>query len=167
MPSGTIKLTRDQVKALRPCSDSHIPDFGRRKAMTAAQALAAGATIEDLLWVADKLGREDLCARFGLECAQRVAYLNSDPRVQAALDATQAWLDNPGPETAAARAAAWAAARAAARAAAWAAARAAARAAAGDAARAAARAAARDAAWAAAWAAEQAEQRKIFLRIFA
>ena len=190
---AAIALTPAEVAALRPCSDcSHL--FGRRKKMNARQALEAGASIADLLWVADKLGRKDLCVRFALACAQRVAHMNPDPRVQAALDATARWLDDPTPENYAARAAArdaagdaaraaardaagdaaWAAARDAARAAAGDAAWAAAMAAAGDAARAAARAAAGDAAWAAvraaAWAAagdaELDEQRRIFLEIF-
>jgi hypothetical protein len=164
---STITLTRDQVAALRPCSDrSHL--FGRRKKMGARQALKAGASVDDLLWVANKLGRRDLCVRFALACAQRVAHLNPDPRVQAALDATQAWLDSPTPETDAARAAARDAARAAARDAAWAAWDAAW--AAGDAG--AAAWAAWDAARAAAWdagdagAAEREAQRLIFLEIF-
>ena len=182
---AAIALTPAEVAALRPCSDrSHL--FGRRKKMNARQALEAGASIADLLWVADKLGRKDLCVRFALACAQRVAHMNPDPHVQAALDATARWLDDPTPENYAARAAARAAAGAAARAAAGAAARAAAWAAAGaaawaaagdaagDAARAAAwdaagdavRAAARAAAWAAAGDAELDEQRRIFLEIF-
>ena len=149
---AAIALTPAEVAALRPCSDrSHL--FGRRKKMNARQALEAGASIADLLWVADKLGRKDLCVRFALACAQRVAHMNPDPRVQAALDATARWLDDPTPENYAARAAARAAAGAAARAAAGAAAWAAAWAAAGAAARAAAGAAARAAAWAAAGAA--------------
>ena len=87
--------------------------------------------------MAGQIGRKDLCVRFALACAQRVAYLNPDPRVQAALHVTQAWLDVAG--------GAWAA---------WAA---------GDVARAVAWAAGD----AAARAAEYAEQRKIFLTIFA
>ena len=113
-----IRLTRAQVVALNPCSENHIPDFGRRKSMTASQALDAGTTIPNLLWVAGRLGRKDLCVRFALACAQRVAHLNPDARVQAALDATAAWLADPTDRN---KAAAWAAASAA-RAAAWAAA---------------------------------------------
>ena len=161
--TDTIKLTRDQVVALGPCSEDRIPNFGRRKSMSAAQALEAGATIDDLLWVYGQLGRKDLCVKFALACAQRVAHLNPDPRVPAAIDAAAAWVADPSEENrAAARAAgdaAWAA---------WAAAGAAGDAAAGAAAWAAAGAAAR-AAWAAARAARAAEreaQRAIFLEIF-
>ena len=173
-----IRLTRAQVVALGPCSESRIPKFGRRKTMTASQALDAGASVDDLLWVAGRLGRKDLCVRFALACAQRVAHLNPDARVQAALDATASWLADPTEEN---RAAAWAAAWAARAArAAWDASNAAAWAA-GDAAWAAraARAAASNA-WDAAWdaraasnagagaavAAEREAQRAIFKEIF-
>lgn len=132
----TIKLTRAQVVALGPCSENRIPDFGRRKSMTAAQALEAGATIDDLLWVAGRLGRKDLIVHFALACAQRVAHLNPDPRVGGALGAAAAWVADPSEEN---RTAAWAAG--------------------------AAGAAARAAAWAAG-AAEQEAQRAIFLEIF-
>ena len=185
-----LKITRDQLIAFDHCDlEGRLNPFGKRKSLTVKQALAAGVRVSDLLWVAGRLDMKRECVQFALLAAQRVAYLNSDPRVQAALDATQAWLDAPSD---AAGDAAWAAARAAARAAgdaagaaAWAAG-AAARAAARDAARAAgdaawavgdaawaagaaARAAARDAAWAAgdaAWAAEEKAQREIFLQIF-
>lgn len=143
-----IALTREQVAALKPCFDrSHL--FGRRKTLNARQALEAGATIGDLLWVAEKLGREDLCVRFARACAQRVAHLNPDPRVQAALDATVKALAEPTPEKdAALQAAAWASA--------WASVGAAARVGAGAVA----------AAWDAARDAEREAQRLIFLEIF-
>ena len=170
-----MTLTKAQLRKLGPCAMApyeHLFPTARTR-VTARQALDGGVSIPDLLWVAAQMGRKDRCVRFALECAQRVAHLNTDPRVQAALDATKAWLDDPCEATAraagdAARAAwaAWAAAwdaRAAraAWAAAWAA-RAAAWAAAWD-----ARAA--RAAWAAAraaWDAEEQAQREIFIRIF-
>ena len=96
---AAITLTREQLIALDPCDmDERLKLFGRRKSMNAAQALKAGASIEDLLWVAGKLGRKDLCVRFALACAQRVAHLNPDPRAQAALDATAAWIADPSEE---------------------------------------------------------------------
>lgn len=112
-----LSLTRDELTALEPCDlPGKLALFGRRWRMTAAQALEAGASIDDLLWVAGRMDRKDLCVRFALACTRRVAHLNPDPRVQAALDATQAWLDDPFDETAwaadaadAADAAAWAA----------------------------------------------------------
>lgn len=121
-----IKLTYAQLAALQPCAlESRKTLFGKRKTLTAAQALAAGASIPDLLWVAGRLGRKDLCVKFALACAQRVAHHNTDPRVQAALDATAAWIADPSEEnrqaTDATARAAWAAATRAADAAAWAA----------------------------------------------
>lgn len=94
------RLTFEELRALQPCGLSrHKALWGRRKYLTAAQALAAGASVDDLLWVAGRLGKKELCVRFALACAWRVAHLNPDPRVQAALDATQAWLDNPSDAT--------------------------------------------------------------------
>ena len=185
-----IKLTYDQVLKLQPCSRNKIPDFGRRKYLTAEQALDKGVSVDDLLWVAGKLGRKDLCVRFALECAQRVSHNNTDIRVSKALRAVQAWLDSPSKSAAwSARSAAEAAeaaesaesaARYAARSAAWSARSAAesARSAAWSArsaawsARSAAESAgfARSATWSATWSAarsaEELEQRKIFIRIF-
>lgn len=47
----TITLSPAELRALGPCSDrTHL--FGERSRMNAAQALSAGATIPDLLWVA-------------------------------------------------------------------------------------------------------------------
>jgi len=90
---------------------------------------------------------------FALWCAESVRYLMVDSRSTTALTVKRSWLDGQATddELAAARAAAWAAARAAAEAAAWAAARDAGWAAAGATAEAAAWAAARAAAEAAAW----------------
>jgi hypothetical protein len=116
----TTKLTYAQLADLDPCGlEGRKALWGRRKALTAVQALEAGASVEDILWVAGRLGRKDLCVRFSLMCAQRVAANNPDPRVQAALDAVKAWLENPCEETESAarsaESAAWSAARSAAR----------------------------------------------------
>ena len=114
-PSAPIRLTKAELTALDPCGlDDRLKLFGRRKSMDARQALEAGVSIDDLLWVAGSLGRKDLCVRYALACAQRVAHLNPDPRVQAALDATAAWIADPSEVNRdAARDAAWDAARAA------------------------------------------------------
>jgi hypothetical protein len=85
---------------MKPCSlQERLALFGSRKSLTAEQALSAGATISDICWVVGRLGRKDLLVRFALACAQRTAHLNSDPRVQKALDAAQAWLDDPRDST--------------------------------------------------------------------
>lgn len=134
----TYKLTKDELLAMDPCDrDEQLKLFGRRKSMTARQALDAGASVPDLLWVAGRMGLKRQCVQFVLACAQRTAHLNTDPRVQAALDAASKWLADPSEEN---------------------------RLAAADAARAAAARAA-DAAWAARDQ-EIAAQRAIFLEIF-
>jgi len=109
-----IKLTYQQVVDLKPCSVLKIPSFGTLRTMSAIQALDAGVSISDLLWVAAKLDRQDLCVQFALACAKRAVHLNTAPPVQRALDAAQAWLDNPNRGTANTAAAAFSAANAAA-----------------------------------------------------
>jgi hypothetical protein len=94
-----VVLTRLEVLALRPCSEQKIPIYGRRKFMNARQAFEAGVSIRDLCWVASKVGRKRELVMFALKCAQSTAHLNSNPRVQATLDATQAWIDNPSEQT--------------------------------------------------------------------
>lgn len=94
-----LSITLDALLALGPCdAESRSTQFGRRKTMTAAQALKAGASVRDILWVAARMGRKDLCVRFALACARRVAHLSKDPRTQAALDAAQTWLGDPSEE---------------------------------------------------------------------
>jgi len=99
--------TRAQIAALKPCSLGKLGVFKGRDALTVAEALEAGASIDDLLWVAGRLGLKTECVRFAIACARRVAHLNPDPRVQAAIDAAQAWMDNPTDDNRAAWAAAW------------------------------------------------------------
>lgn len=91
----TIALTRAEVLALHPCNTRRIPKFAPGERMTARQALAAGATVPDLLWVLGELGRKDLCVRYAVACAQAVAHLTTDARSAAAIAAAQAWLDEP------------------------------------------------------------------------
>lgn len=108
----TFKLTRAELTALGPCDlDAALALFGRRESVTARQALDAGATVSDLLWVLGALGRGDLCARFAIGEARAVAHLNSNPRVMAAIVAAERCLDDPSEENRDAAAdAAWAAA---------------------------------------------------------
>jgi hypothetical protein len=97
----TLSVTKEQLIEWRACDlDKRLKLFSREKSMTAAQALKAGASVSDLLWVAGKLGLKRECVQFALACAQKVSHLNSDPRVRAALDATQSWLDNPSADAA-------------------------------------------------------------------
>jgi len=136
--------------------------------------------LDDALWALRSVDGIEKAARlFACDCAQRVAHLNPDPRVQAAIDTARRFARGEAnrEELQAAQYAAYAAsdaasdaAWAAARAAAWAAARAAASDAAGAvawaAARAAARAAASDAASDAAGAVERKIQAELFIQHF-
>lgn len=104
-----MKLSYKQLLALEPCApEERKALFKGRRSLTFADAIALGVSTSDSLWVAGRLGRKDLCVKFALACAQRVAHLNPDPRVQAALDAASAWLADPNEANrqAAARAAA-------------------------------------------------------------
>ena len=107
----THTITPDQLIALNPCDLSdRLALFAGRESLTAAQALDAGATPADILWVAGRLGLKTECVRFAIGCAESVAPLNSDPRVGAAIQAAKDWLADPSD---AAADAAYAAARAA------------------------------------------------------
>ncbi len=159
-------LTLAQIRKLKPCAD----DWTRVQTLlkahgkgpySAADAKAAGVTLDNLIWIAEAVAKtdKDVGCRLRLwaaDCAARVLHIYErnylgDPRPRAAINAARDYAR--GRIEAAARHAAWAAAwdasRAASRAAAW---RAASRAAAWS-----AWAAAYDAAWAAsydaAWAA--------------
>ena len=178
-------LTLAAVRKLGPCDDRMsdlaplLEGFGRRK-ITAAQAVEAGVSFDDLVWIASAAARhdKDIERRLRLwmaDCAARVLHIYEkqvpdDPRVRTAIETARQYAR--GEVDAAARAAAGDAARAAARdaagaaawdaagAAAWDAAWAAARDAAGAAAWDAAGDAAWDAAWAAAWDAARAAEEK-------
>jgi len=163
-------VTMEQVMAWKPCySNEEIEKlFAGRESLSWEDVVALDIPTEDKLWAL--LHEEFIPARdlhlLACDFAEKVLCLADDPRCEDSIRAKRLWVDGKATDEdlAAARAAAWAAARAAAGAAAGAAARAAARAAAGAAAGAAARAAAwaaaraaaRDAAWDAARAAARA-----------
>ena len=173
----TPSLTYDELRALKPCSDSLLRVTklmgGAKKwdgkKIGAEQARKLGATFDDLIWAASALALKnpDVARRLRLwmtDCAARVLHIYeadypNDDRPRNAIIAARKFargkIDDAASDAAsdAARAAASDAASAAARAAASDAASDAARAAASDAASAAARAAASDAARAAARAA--------------
>jgi hypothetical protein len=123
--------------------------------------------LDDALWALrgvlpeQEAARDRLARLFACDCAEAVLHIYEkqfpdDKRPRDAVRVSRAFAEGKATrdELAAARAAAWDAARAAARAAAW------------DAARAAARAAARDAAWDAARDAAWDEQKKSFVKYF-
>lgn len=78
----TYSLTYDELATLNPC------DLERRAALFAGSKRLTTR-------VAGKLGLKRQCVQFGLACVKRVAHLTPNPAIQAALDATQAWLDDP------------------------------------------------------------------------
>jgi len=156
-------ITTEQIMSWRPCGryDESIVSGLIGDGKTPLEIAELEITIEDRLWV---LLRTDIIPEMALhsiacDFAQEVAHLNTDPRVQAAIDAKRKWIAGQisDKELEAARAAAWAATWEAT----WEAAMAAATAAAMAAARAAARAAAMAAARAAAWAATREKQLNI------
>ncbi len=94
----TITVTKDQLRALKPCEISNrLRLFGSRTSLNAEQAFAAGASISDLLWVASRLGHKDLCAKFALACAKRVEHRDKSGKAAACNDATVAYISNPSP----------------------------------------------------------------------
>lgn len=151
-----IMITLNKIKAHAPC------DSGWEKIVAAKSHLGYDTPwplsdaldtngLYDTLWALRCLPEHDnLWRKYAVWCARQVQHLITDPRSLGALDVAARYADGDASdeELAAARAAAWHAARDAARDAAWDAARAAAWAVAWDAAWHAARAVAWDAAWA-------------------
>ena len=146
-------ITTEQIMLWNPCdryNEGIVSDLiGAGK--TPIEIAELGIPVEDRLWV---LLRNDVIPEMDLhslacDFAQEVAYLNPDPRVQAAIDAKRKWIAGQisDKELAAAWEAAWEATGEAAMAAAMAATMAAVRAAAREAAMAAAMEAAMAAAW--------------------
>ena len=91
-----VTITRDQLAAMKPCVlDKRLALFGKRKSLTVVQALKAGATVRDVLWVAGRLGLKAECAAFALACARRVETHATDPRVKACNNANAAYQANP------------------------------------------------------------------------
>ena len=173
MTTRPITMTLARLRKLKPCHlERHEPLFEGKPSMTVRQALEAGVSISDLLWVAGKLDLKSQIVSFAARVAREVAHLNPDPRVMAAIEAAEAWVREPSEgNTEAAADAAWATTTTTPpRAATWAAlaaARAATRAAWATAAADAARGAAADAAAAGADAGLSKQRiRKIFAKVF-
>lgn len=96
-------ITKAQLIEMRPCGlAERLARFGAKEEMTVAEALEAGFSVSDILWVAGALGLKAQCVEFAIRCAKRVAHLNADPRVAAAIEAAKAWLAEPSEENRAA-----------------------------------------------------------------
>ncbi len=193
-----MKTTLNAIRAHSPCAEgwrkllAHIGKTAADDETVSVKTVIESNGIEDALWCLRAVeGRDNEIRLFAVWCARQVQHLMTDSRSIAAIAVAERFANGEASQEdlAAARDAAWDAARAAswdaardaardaawdaARAAAWAAAwdaardaaRAAARAAARDAARAAARAAARDAARAAAWDAARDAQKQRLIEI--
>jgi hypothetical protein len=123
----TPTLTWKAILAFDPCPEERdairrklakaFPDY-RARALTLADAAAAGASFDQLIWAAGRAAEADPdCARrirlFGADCAARVAHIANDPRSTAAIVAARQFARGEIDDAAwdAARAAAWDAAR--------------------------------------------------------
>ena len=96
MTTQPITLTLTQLRELEPCHlERHEPLFEAKPSMTVRQALEAGVSIPDLLWVAGRLNLKSQIVAFVARVAREVAHLNSDPRVMAAIKAAEAWVREP------------------------------------------------------------------------
>ena len=84
-----ITITRDQLTDMDPCDlDARLALFGKRKRLSVTQALKAGATTRDILWVAGRLGLCDQLVTFARGCAD--AADAADAAYAAATDAAYA-----------------------------------------------------------------------------
>lgn len=87
------KLTFEQLAALNPCNLSGRKAlFGRRKALTVKQALAAGATVHNILWVAGQLGHKTEIVEFTCRAASRVAHFDKSRKSAACIDVTRRYM---------------------------------------------------------------------------
>jgi hypothetical protein len=91
-----ITLTLARLRKLKPCNlEPHKPLFEGKHSVSVRQALEAGVSISDLLWVAGELDLKPQIVTFAAKVAREVAHLNPDPRVMAAIEAAEAWLREP------------------------------------------------------------------------
>ena len=89
-------ITFDQLASWSPCDlDKHKLLFASSATLSVSQALDAGATVSNILWVAGKLELTMDCVIFAIRCAEKVVHSNSNPRVQKAIDAAKNYVKNP------------------------------------------------------------------------
>ncbi|SKB49901.1 hypothetical protein [Sphingopyxis flava] len=71
-----LGLTKDELIALNPCSlEDRLALFGKRDRLTVRQAIRAGATVSDILWVARRLNLRDKIVAFAERVVDEVAHL--------------------------------------------------------------------------------------------
>ena len=96
MTTRPITMTLARLRKLKPCQLERCePLFKGKRSVTVRQALEAGVSIPDLLWVAGRLNLKSQIVAFVARVAREVAHLNSDPRVMAAIKAAEAWVREP------------------------------------------------------------------------
>lgn len=66
------KISYAELSAFSPCGDRE-PLFKGKSTLTVRQAIKAGASVGDILWVAGRLGLGRLCAEFANRCSARCA----------------------------------------------------------------------------------------------
>lgn len=71
---------------------------GSREPVEVVSLIGGENTVSDLLWLAGRRLPKARIVTFAIGCARTVEHLNDDPRVKAAIDAAQAWVDNPTEE---------------------------------------------------------------------
>ena len=92
----TISIDLSTLLSFKPCdADTRTALFTDRKTITVAQAIDARVSVANILWVVAHMGHTTECVKFALACSRRVEHLNTDPRVKAANDVCEAWLNNP------------------------------------------------------------------------
>ena len=73
-----LGLTKDELRAFAPCSlDDRLALFGDRERLTVRQALKAGASVSDILWVAARLKLRAQIVEFAQRAAAEVAHLKN------------------------------------------------------------------------------------------
>ena len=69
-----ITISKSQLQAWQPCDlPLRLAKFGSRDTLNVSQALEAGFTVSDILWVAGKLGLAAECVTFARRAADRAA----------------------------------------------------------------------------------------------
>lgn len=100
-------ITRDRLAELGPCDlNERLALFGEATELNVAQALEAGASVGDILWVAGELGFGMKCAEFAIRCAesmvQYIPDMSARAVIVATIDAAKACVKDPTPENRAA-----------------------------------------------------------------
>lgn len=87
----TMSISLAELKEFHPCRpEERFRLFESRTTLSVSQALKLGVSIDDILWVAGRLGQKDLCVKFALGCAQHISHLSTHWASEAAAWASEA-----------------------------------------------------------------------------